>query len=69
MAQVVPKLVAHNIPNYWKNVVDQAFEKWSAINISISCVWILNFSLKHSASGLVETVEVELAKYLLLLRW
>lgn len=58
LAQVVSKLVAHHIPEDRQNVVDQTFEKRSAIDKPISGGRVLNFSLEHSATGLVEAVEV-----------
>lgn len=67
LAQVVAELVVHDSRDYWKHAMDQTLQKGTLVVLVGAVHSCLNHLLKHSASTLVETIEVEIVENLLLL--
>ncbi len=84
LTKIVSKLVYHNFRDYWEHKENKTFSKsFSFFWIFIKCVLNVNlisificdcmtsndFLLKHSASCLIETVEIKLTENLMILSW
>ena len=59
LAKIVAKLVIHDSWDNWKHTVNEALEKGTLLILRSTIHGGLDHLLKHSASTLVEAIEVE----------
>jgi hypothetical protein len=67
LAQVVAELVVHHSRDYWKHAMDQALQEGAFFVLVGAVHGSLDHLLKHSASTLIEAIEVKIVENLLLL--